>query len=152
MPTFYHAAALPLGGGSIIMPGNWGRVLKTYSTDNGALNVNVCNEMFLELTRRAVAPHKPSRLECIFLTPTLEGARAYQQMHSKTSLIYEIEPLIPDAPTHTGDYNLAIQPFRGTYVQSTFDRCQSYWVDPPTSDALEVLMVSPVRVIRFVDP
>lgn len=147
MSAYYHCAPIPLAIGSIIEPGNWGRVLRLYETQDGGLSITAINEALLEQSRKVLAPAKPSRLECVFTLPTLEIARAYRQAHCKTNLIYRVDPVDTDATFHEGDYALAIRPLRGLYFDQMFQRCASYWTDPPTSETLEILVSCPVKVV-----
>lgn len=56
--TFFHIAPMLLGAGSVILPGNWGRVLKLYTNANDVFY----REHILETIRANEYPDKPSRL------------------------------------------------------------------------------------------
>jgi hypothetical protein len=52
---------------------------------------NVLLELILELARLRVAPHLPSRWECVFALRSVEDARAYRQTYRPTAHIYRCE-------------------------------------------------------------
>ena len=64
--TFFHLSGGLLGEGSVILPGNWGRILRAY----GWQHPQAAKEMILEAARLRIAPGKPSRLECCFAFPS----------------------------------------------------------------------------------
>jgi len=59
--TYYHCAPIALSAGSIIQPGNWGRIIRQYlSSDGGTFAVGF-RERILEDIRAMHYPEKPSR-------------------------------------------------------------------------------------------
>jgi hypothetical protein len=124
MPSFFHCVPLTLSPGSIIEPGNWGRVLNLYDTNNGQINLTVVNEALLEWARRHLAPTKPSRLASVFTLPTLQEAIVFRDKHQRHSIIHEVEPLADNPDRHDGDYELAMTPYGG----GIFLRCSIFQV------------------------
>jgi hypothetical protein len=57
--TYFHCAPMRLAAGSIIEPGNWGRMLRLYEVTNGQIQGNVLNEALLEFARQLHAPTAP---------------------------------------------------------------------------------------------
>ena len=145
--TYFHCAPNILASGSILEPGNWGRVLNAYETQNGQVQMNAVRESLFELTRQIHTPDQPSRLNCLFALPTLEVARQFRDAHQHTNLIYEVVPLDWNAPTHFGDYELASRPYQGRYFDQMFHQAREYWtrIGPPRNP--EILFSCPVRVI-----
>lgn len=46
--TYFHCAPLTLSPGSVIEPGNWGRLLDLYETVNQQVQLNVLGRRFLK--------------------------------------------------------------------------------------------------------
>jgi hypothetical protein len=75
---FYHLSGAQLAVGSIIEPGNWGRIIRaTQWTHNQAVR-----EMVLEAARLARFATMPSRLDCNFGFISLDEANVFRsQIH-----------------------------------------------------------------------
>jgi Protein of unknown function (DUF2441) len=73
--TFFHLSSIPLAPGSIIQPGNCGRIIKTYQSPVqnvqtfGNMNV-VARELLFEMVRIESFPSKPSRMKAAFCCMT----------------------------------------------------------------------------------
>jgi hypothetical protein len=142
MPTYFHCAGTVLEPGSIVHPGNLGRVLHQYEAPPGqGLPANVFKEGLLELSRQIYAPAKPSRLNSLFACPTLGEATRFRDKYQRTNLIYEIGPIDSNPSIHIADYEFAIAPYPQRYFQSMFDMARDYWIVPATAN-LEVLLLS----------
>ena len=144
--TYFHCAPQPLGIGSIIEPGNWGRIIRLYEPDNKVVSVQALNEACLEYARRLHAPTAPSRLDCVFALPDIDSAKNYAFRHSPRNIIYEIEPMDRNAAMHIGDYEVSIEPHTDRYFDKIFDRGLRYWTTENPSYP-EVLFACPIRVI-----
>ena len=142
--TYFHYAPVTLAPGSIIQPGNWGRILALYETNNTTqVQLNVIREALIELARPAT---KPSRLECVFAVPTLGEAIKFRNQHQRLSVIHEVIPVDDATTTHVGDYEIAITPFVGRYMQLMIDFARSYWtVTQPQNP--EILFSCPIQVV-----
>ena len=140
----YHCAPLPLGPGSIICPGNWGRIKRRFEQNA----VSVAREAILEEIRRREFSAKPSRLEVAFVCPTLVAAEQYRAKHAVTGIIYKVELVAPSAQSHAGDHELYLQGFAGIDGMEAIAR--RYW-NGESMGAPEVLTMSPLRVIECVD-
>jgi len=151
VPTYFHCAPIELGPGSIINPGNWGRIFDLYEAQPGSgLPTNVFKEALLEQARLLYAPQKPSRLASAFACLTLPEAIAFRNKHQKTNIIYEVRPTVPNPNMHLGDYELSIAPYPPRYFQSMLDQPRDYWMKPATSN-LEILLECPVQIVAMVD-
>src|SRR6516225_12457424 len=105
--TYFHCAPVRLGVGSIIEPGNFGRVLSHYEWNPTNFSLNIWREALLEQARKLYAPDKPSRLKCIFALFSLEDAVAFRNKWCPTNIIHEVQPISENPGTHIGNYDLA---------------------------------------------
>lgn len=97
----YHVCPTWLEPGSIIHPGNYGRIVHQL----GETHERWSSEQVLEAVRAADYPDKPSRLCSAFGCEDIEVARVFRMRNCPTALIYEVEPVDPDAPRHITDFN-----------------------------------------------
>ncbi|CCG42199.1 DUF2441 domain-containing protein [Magnetospirillum molischianum] len=150
MQSFFHCAPIPLRAGSIIEPGNWGRIVRLYQPNFGNYAV-AFREKVLEEIRLKEFPHKPSRLECCYMVPSYEIAKTYQnRADSRTLLIYEVELLYTDTPNHIGDWTYCY-PVDDSYYFDEMEECaRQYWRGEGVGNT-EILVNSPIRILRCVD-
>ena len=100
--VLYHCAPIMIGLGSIILPGNWGRVLSTHSYRHHHFQ----REMMFEFVRQREVPEAPSRLQCIFAFASLDEAQQYIAVEdAKAQLVYECEQIDPSAKTWIAPLN-----------------------------------------------
>ena len=144
--TYFHCAPIGLSPGAVIQPGNWGRILNLYQITNNQIEMRAFRETILELSRQIHAPTKASRLKSIFVCPSLAEAIAFRDKHQRTQHIYEVVPVVSDAPTHIGDYELAIVGYPARYFHAMFDLARDYWVVAPTANH-EVLFECAVYIV-----
>ena len=148
-PKFYHCAPIPLSNGSVIEPGNWGRIIRTYEVTNGQIASNAIREALFETVRVRVAELKPSRLACVFCCPTMEAAISYRDSYATTNLVYGVEPTDDRFRQHIGDYKLAVEPYEGRYFDRMIGVCEEYWQDGPVTHP-EILISCSVKVVERV--
>jgi hypothetical protein len=107
----FHSSPTLLGAGSVIMPGNYGRIIRA----TGKAHPYWERERVLEEVRKQRYSKKPSRLTSTFCCTSLDTARFYlrvpalkgeQSMHP---VLYEVEKVEQDAPEHRADFNV-VQP------------------------------------------
>lgn len=149
MTTYFHCTPVLLGDGSVVEPGNWGRIVGMYSPDAGIGDAKViARELMFEHVRANVAPDRPGRLSSLFCCPSLEGVRAFMK-HSQriVDVIYEIEPL-HDCNLFYADWRL-FRPVNGPFLRETEALALEYWKGYKAPDS-EVLVEGPVRVLRAV--
>lgn len=154
----YHIAPMMLGVGSIILPGNWGRII---SHPRRKHDSSYAREQALERTRRELFPNKPSRLNCVFALPNLAAVNSYRQLGTNClSTVYEIQPVDINAPQHLGSWRL------GRLDNGHLDLAPEYWsgftVDIPQGsgeanqrvslddDCAEYLLSCGARVVRMI--
>lgn len=157
--TFYHLSGAMLTNGSIIEPGNWGRVVRSW----GWQHTHALREMALEQARVERFPHRPSRLESAFVFLTVEEARAFRASPGfQTHLLYRVSLLDPSANSHITDSRLCGP--QGALRPNWVD---VYWMDAGTQaaavpgidwtavqprDLREMLTLSQLRVEERLDP
>lgn len=146
-PVYYHCAPLRLSPGSVIHPGNWGRVLKLSTLVNGQVDITLLREALLEQARLLYAPEKPSRLNSVFVCPSLEEAKTFRERYQPTQLIYTVTPVEKNAPTFVGDYEASRKPYPLIYFQAMMDFAAEYWQQSETNHHPEILIQSPVRIL-----
>lgn len=154
MTTLFHAAPIPLAPGSVILPGNWGRILASMGEGHSSW----AREQELESVRAEFYPSKPSRLKAAFCCPSEEGLRVYQRTRGgRHDLLYEVELVDACAPRHLADWG-GVEPLRGSVV-SLSDNAHRYWraevwhpfTDLPNHRCEEVVTTSPLRIVRALD-
>jgi hypothetical protein len=103
----YHVCPTWLEVGSIIRPGNWGRVVDMA----GVQHPNWKREQVLERMRQVDFPHKPSRMSAVFVCGDIRAARMFHQSSRKWALIYEVETTEDSRSLnwHAGDFNYCIE-------------------------------------------
>jgi hypothetical protein len=148
MRSWFHLAPNLLAPGSIIEPGNFGRVIALVGTGHPLYR----REMAYEAIRASDFNDRPSRLACLFAFPTQQEAEmcCAQISGYATSVLYEVES--SEENPHLADATYALQ----HYAQPVFDprliRC--YWQgwkpspDPKAVVLREILLRSPVKVVR----
>ncbi|QUE90452.1 DUF2441 domain-containing protein [Pseudomonas sp. SCA2728.1_7] len=143
-PRYFHVAPILLGEGSIIEPGNWGRILKLYR--GNAVNSVLGREYVLEQIRASEFPDKPSRLNCIFLLRTLREAVRYRDSESHLGLIYEVAVNTANAEVHFGDYDFGGAVSVIQFLEGMPEVARKYWTEQPTN-TVEILFPGPAVVV-----
>ena len=120
--SYFHLSGAMLALGSIIMPGNWGRMIKTLGWQHNL----AIREMALENARVARYPNRPSRLDASFVLPTLEEARNFKQLIGGfgNHILYRVTLCDPDALSHITDSRLC-----GPAGNIRHDWVDVYWMD-----------------------
>lgn len=147
LQRYFYCYSLPLEVGSVILPGNWGRILRTYTPQAQQNSWLLTRELIYEMVRTKSFSHKPSRFEGIFLCLT-EAALAHfrQSANRPIDLGYEVELVNPNAPSHMGDWDLAAIPNTAN-VLTIESRAALYWQGANLQNA-ELLTLSPIRITR----
>lgn len=143
--TYFFACSYPLGDGSVVHAGNWGRLLEKYTPGAGAPWVLI-RELVFEQVRLQYFSNKPSRLKSIFLCQSLPVLQRFvAQSRRSLDLGYSVELLQPNIPQHVGclsELNIG-----DTDSISTFaNRAQKYWQGQNVQEP-EVLTESSVRIL-----
>ena len=147
---FYHWCPIPLEVGSIILPGNFGRIIRTQV---GGGNILLLREYIYEEVRKRDYPDKPSRMESCFLCQDLNSALLFAQPNrfdfNPTQLLYEVEILNPDAPIHIAPIEfVGVNPNVNAWNAWT-SAAKNYWEWNPsyTLAPMEMVVNSPIKII-----
>jgi hypothetical protein len=149
--TFFHVTTTDHHIGTELQPGRFGAAVRSSLVKQTAVDVHALNtlawESALEVARRCVAPSAPSRLSCVFGTPTHEEAKQFQQRYRVGSHIFAIS--VPNStPIHLADFEsitttIAGKPFLDTFV----DAAIGYWKNTPENTLQEVIVGGPATVL-----
>lgn len=159
MQTYFHFTMAKLGAGSIIEPGNWGRLLRRYqhkpSVPNGqffGVSWILCRELVFEIERLKHTPSKPSRFDAAFVIPTRDQADWYRVANDQfgTQVLHEVEIVDPSAAMHTGDLSYTSWPVQCEFLDPTSEMAKDYWLGNGTGHK-EVLTLSALRVVKCLD-
>jgi len=146
---WFHSVCVLLESGSVILPGNMGRILKLYKPGSDRL----IQEEIYERARLAMQPDAPSRLACTFVCPTRADAAAFHATDSvKLNQWYLVEPVERPTSVFVADYrNWAVpKPLHRPFTDSAFQAvCRDYWQGQP-ANCRELLYGGPLRVISAV--
>jgi hypothetical protein len=145
LPWYYTISAM-LGEGSIIEPGNWGRMLRMKQEWGAEDRDKWSCEMTYDEARKLFAPNAVSRLNALFACPTRADAEAFVQLR-KTDLIYEVEPTKEVETATVLNWSLFKFPRGPNQVSQWMGDAQIYWTTIPTGSR-ELLCDIPVRVIK----
>lgn len=145
----YHCSPVWLEPGSVIRPGNYGRVLKLVGPRHSAS----LREQLLELIRKQEFSDKPSRLTSAFACEQLAAAQIFKERNCSTGIIYEVEVVDPKAKTHVTDFN-CVEPIPGK-IEDMHEVARHYWAgsywftiaDRPGLKCAETLVECGLRVI-----
>lgn len=120
--TYFHLSGAMLDQGSIIMPGNWGRIIKAVQWQHG----QAFREMALEDARVSRFPHRPSRLESSFVCPTEQEARDFRSNINgfQNHILYQVALCDPSATSHLTDSRLC-----GPVGSIRSNWADVYWMD-----------------------
>ena len=142
---YYFACSYPLEEGSIVLPGNWGRIIGMYNT-NGFGNAWIkYREDVFEKVRGEKYSEKPNRLESIFLCETKEDLVGFLSSNQRgLDIIYQVELVDEDKPIHRGCLNLLNFNQQESY-QSFEGKAIEYWQGENVS-ASEIVTTSRARI------
>jgi hypothetical protein len=150
MSHLFHCAPVLLSPGSVVLPGNYGRIIH----ETGQAHPLWLREAVLAQVRAQRFPDKPWRLTSTFSCSNEPTARCYRGRLDARSILYVVEKVEPGAPEHRADFNV-VQPLprRSETMEQIADL---YWraalwcniADWPDIRCEEVVTSSPLRIIR----
>lgn len=106
MQEYYLLCSYILEPGSIVCPGNWGRIVGLYTDKNHA---NYRREEIFEKVRKESFTDKPSRLKCIFLCDSEYQAIKFQGKAKRPfDLLYRVKLVDQRLPVFRTDYDKAV--------------------------------------------
>lgn len=145
MPFHFNSFLLELG--SVIRPGNWGRIVRLIGNQHPEWE----RERILEHILRTEFPHLPCRWDCVFFFKNATEAKLYNATIGAKSLLilYEVELTNPHARQHVADW-------KGTGPYDNDEWARRYWrgdIMPgrgpvPGPLCREVLAVTSLRIVR----
>lgn len=150
---YFHLCPTMLEPGSVIKPGNFGRVIDSYRPNNlGPLAVR---ELAFEVARLKHFADKPSRFNSIFLFPTLGHAQAHLFRFDVSSLIYEVELTEPESKLFHGNMAIIHEGFPNDQTPAIpyiYNLAAAYWMGiSEVQPDSELLSTSPIRILRLHD-
>jgi hypothetical protein len=153
MPTsFFHVSATDHPIGTTLQPGRFGELVRAprvRQTNVDAQGMGTLAwESSLEVARCCLAPQAPSRLACVFATPTLQEAQQFRQRLRAGAHIFQIEAV--DATlVHLADFeSITTLPTGKPFLDCYVDAAMAYWVQASVSTLREALIGGPVNVVR----
>lgn len=146
---YYYCYSLPLEAGSVIKPGNWGRILKKYTPQTSPNCWLLVRELINETVRRETFPQKPSRFDAIFLCLTENDLIEFRDANNRRlDIAYEVEVMDENAPSHLGD--LTLPNMVNTDDYAVFEnRARLYWQGENIVKP-ELITTSSIRIIRSI--
>ena len=127
MTEYFHLAGTLISNGSIIDPGNYGRIIRMH----GWAHTQALREMAIETARLARFPEMPSRLDCCFAFLTAAEARFYQGTVAGFGyhILYRVSLAQKNAKVHIANYKglIPIGQLNGTWPDS-------YWKPDPDAN------------------
>lgn len=146
MASYFFACSYPLEPGSIVRPGNWGRMIKSYTPQAGNPWILV-REMAYEEIRANEFPQKPSRFDSIFLCSSLEGISEFLRSNNRQfDIAYEVELVNPSATCHEGCLNNPVISAEDNY-SSLLAKAREYWSATKVQNP-ELVTLSSVRILQ----
>lgn len=142
---YYWLCSYKLEVGSVVKPGNWGRMIKMYTPQNNHQQAFIANrEYIFEYIRLKNYPNRPSRMECTFLCKTLESAQELHQKNRQFDLIYEVE-LVNDDQIFETDMAL-IDNVPTDTILAIEEKAKLYWNSSNIIKS-EILTTSPIKIV-----
>jgi hypothetical protein len=146
---YYFACSYPLEAGSIVKLGNWGRMIKSYTPQAGNAWILI-REMAYEEIRVKEFPDKPSRFDAIFLCSSLPAITDFVRSNNRQfDLVYEVELVDPEQPSHEGCLNNPIVLSEDKYA-SLLEKARCYWAASKVQNP-EFVTLSRVRIIDEIE-
>lgn len=148
MNKYYFCASLPLESGSIVNPGNWGRMIMKYSISKIGNPWVLLRELAYEEIRKEHYPGKPSRLDSLFLCQSEQDLRTFMQRYERLfDIAYEVELLDPALPSHVGCL-ASIDLQEDDNYPSLKDKASIYWQGQQIQIE-EVVTTSPIKITKL---
>lgn len=128
----FHICSVPLATGSVILPGNWGRITRLIGLQNP--DPKQLREAQIEDMRRRYFGYFPSRLDAAFAFLTQEEMRNFQSRNAAFSIgiAYRVSLQNPEASSAVGLLSAVSPPKSGGFI---IDWAYRYWESVATYDA-----------------
>jgi hypothetical protein len=154
MPAIFHFAPLRLGAGSLIQPGNFGRIVKRYvvSANDALGGWRLARELIFESAR---PDGKPSRSSACFALPTRDDANKYRQFNDPNfiQVLHEVEIVDPSQPQHIAGLSWTDLPASGPVLDPMRFQATNYWNGVPGTleKGSELVTASALRVVTCLE-
>jgi hypothetical protein len=169
---YYYLCSYPLREGSIVEKGNWGRIIQknpNFQQLSKNLWINsrfsrgiifvapqdqyIIRELIFEGVRKNEFPDVPSRLECIFVCKTLDGAKRFKSETKRNlDLIYEVGPTDVNSRRLETDWSWINEQIMNKPIHEIEGVARNYWhgvIRNPNKR--ELLWDCGVRILHKVD-
>ena len=150
MSKYYWLCSYPLGAGSIINPGNWGRMVKHYTPQRASNPWLALKEYIFENVRLRNYLDKPSRLESIFLCESLENLQRFKSECNGSrdlDLAFEVEILEEKANIFRTDWQF-VNISQAESIKDLEKKADVYWNPQGEIKNPEILTTSKIRVLN----
>ncbi len=145
-PPWVHAVCAMVDIGTILLPGNMGRIVSLYSPNSPRLHL----ENDFDAVRMDIDQNIPSRLSSIFLCLTLRDALAFAATDApKFCQWYEVVPVQPVKPVFISDIRDLVMPSTEDDNRKAATR---YWTGDSAHYHREILFPGPVKVKSLLPP
>ena len=142
----YHYCPVPLENGSVITPGNWGRIIRQYPMPDNC-NAIVVRELLLENIRLHLYPSYPSRLDCAYVCIGEESAKEFKSRR-KLHFCYHVDLVSPSMPSFQGSWKHFEMPPES--LEDWHRAAEKYWSTnwaTESPNTLELLTMSSIRIL-----
>lgn len=147
MKKYYWLGSYPLASGSIVEPGNWGRIINLYNIQNAQSAFVAAKEFIFENIRVETYPERPSRLSCLFLCEDLASAKDFQEKNGRINdIIYEVEIVGKDEVFRT-DWSILNKCNENPKVSNIKELAEKYWKGVEIENP-EALTNSSIKIIK----
>ena len=152
--SIYHFSQLRLGSGSVIEPGNFGRLLKRYVPGNPGFGNGwlLARELVFEQLRPSA---KPTRFEACYACPTREDAEKYRQYNDRNfqQVLHEVELVDPTSPQHIGGLSFLDMSDGVAFLDPVRLYATNYWSGEVGDETKgkELITSSSLRVVRTLE-
>jgi hypothetical protein len=145
---YFYCCSVPVEVGSVVRPGNWGRIMRLYTPQSAPNAWILVRELAYELVRVRSFPQKPSRFDSLFVCTSEADLRDFRIGAGRLiDLCYEVELVDPAAPSHFGDRTLPnLQ--NTDDLQVFMNRAALYWQGASPIVKEELVTLSPIRITR----
>jgi hypothetical protein len=145
----YHCSPVVLAPGSVIQPGNWGRIIRIERINNqGGFGTHLLREAVSELVRLREFGDRVSRLMAAFAFEELPHAQEFGGMSA--SAIYEVALADGDAPLERYNFELVRMPVPGAHAIAGLEEiARDYWRSSSTKMVKpELLTLSSLQILK----
>jgi hypothetical protein len=151
--AYFHLCSVQLAPGSVILPGNWGRIVSRYRQTDPQAGWRVAMEQIFEAARLRVRPQAPGRLTSCFVFDSLDVAMQAAPRMGFVNMLYSVELVDPSAALHRADFDLITRCMTAentAFMPKAMLAAEMYW-SGEVSGAPEILTASSLRIREVVN-